>query len=63
MQKVYFEDLGRISYQKAWDYQAVLMKELIDRKLKARKEGFHASSSSRIKRIFRTVWYLVLLNT
>lgn len=36
MEKVYFEDLGRISYAKAWDYQQVKLKEVIDRKLSNR---------------------------
>jgi lipoyl(octanoyl) transferase len=36
MEKVYFEDLGRISYAKAWDYQQVKLKEVVDRKLNNR---------------------------
>jgi lipoyl(octanoyl) transferase len=42
MQKVIFEDLGLISYQKAWDYQAKRQREIIDRKLanrQKRKDG------------------------
>jgi lipoyl(octanoyl) transferase len=37
MQKVNFEDLGLINYKKAWDYQTELHKQLIDRKLEARR--------------------------
>lgn len=36
MQKVVFKDLGTIDYQKAWDYQQSLLKEVIDRKLSNR---------------------------
>lgn len=36
MEKVYFEDLGRISYAKAWDYQQVKLKEVVNRKLNNR---------------------------
>ena len=36
MQKVVFKDLGIIDYQKAWDYQQILLKEVIDRKLSNR---------------------------
>ncbi len=36
MQKVVFKDLGIIDYQKAWDYQQTLLKEVIDRKLSNR---------------------------
>lgn len=32
MERVQFKDLGAISYKKAWDYQQVLQKELIERK-------------------------------
>lgn len=32
MQKVIFKDLGRISYQEAWDYQQQLLAEAIDTK-------------------------------
>lgn len=37
MEKVNFQDLGNIDYQKAWDYQQSLLKEVIDRKLANRK--------------------------
>ena len=37
MQKVVFQDLGRISYKDAWDYQEERLKELVDRKLDNRK--------------------------
>ncbi len=30
---VQYQDLGQISYKKAWDYQQTLLKEVIDRKL------------------------------
>lgn len=36
MQKVVFKDLGTIDYQKAWDFQQKLLKEVIDRKLSNR---------------------------
>lgn len=36
MEKVIFQDLGRISYKTAWDYQQKLLRELVDRKLKNR---------------------------
>lgn len=42
MPKVIFQDLGRISYQEAWDYQTKLQQELVARKqanLLAAKEG------------------------
>lgn len=42
MQQVIFEDLGLISYQEAWDYQATRQREIIDRKLanrQRRKDG------------------------
>ena len=31
--KVQFQDLEKINYQKAWDYQQTLLKEVIDQKL------------------------------
>ena len=31
--KVIFQDLGRISYHKAWDYQFQILKQVIDNKL------------------------------
>lgn len=37
MQKVVFQDLGLISYAKAWEYQEERLKELVDRKLSNRK--------------------------
>lgn len=37
IQKVQFQDLGRISYKDAWDYQFTLQRQLIDAKLEARK--------------------------
>ncbi|MCB0639183.1 MAG: lipoyl(octanoyl) transferase, partial [Lewinella sp.] len=42
MEKVIFQDLGRIDYQEAWDYQTRLHRELVDRKLanrERRKQG------------------------
>lgn len=33
MEKVIYEDLGRLSYKDAWDYQKVKLKEIVDRKL------------------------------
>ena len=36
MEKVQFQDLGCIDYQKAWDYQKSLLEKVIDRKLKNR---------------------------
>lgn len=35
-----FEDLGRTSYQDAWDYQTFKHKSLIENKLKHKKDGF-----------------------
>jgi lipoyl(octanoyl) transferase len=32
-QRVYFDDLGRMDYKSAWDYQEKLFQEVIDRKL------------------------------
>lgn len=37
MRKVIFRDLGEIDYQEAWDYQTVLFKEVIHRKVENRK--------------------------
>ena len=34
--KVRFEDLGRVDYQKAWDYQEELFKEIVDIKMENR---------------------------
>jgi len=34
MQSVLFEDLGNMRYQKAWDYQELLLSEMVDRKRK-----------------------------
>lgn len=45
MEKVYYIDLGRVSYRKAWDLQQSLLQELVDRKLENRrrlKEGEQA---------------------
>ena len=36
MEKIIFEDLGRIAYKKAWDYQEKLFKNIIDLKVKNR---------------------------
>ena len=37
MQKVNFQDLGLISYKKAWDFQTSLHQQLVDQKVAARK--------------------------
>lgn len=37
MEKVFYQDLGTISYQAAWDYQTQRLKEVIENKLKNRK--------------------------
>lgn len=37
MQKVVFKDLGLIDYKQCWDYQELLMKEVVDIKLKNRE--------------------------
>ena len=37
MQQVFFKDLGRISYQKAWDYQAEVRNNVIGTKLQNRE--------------------------
>jgi lipoyl(octanoyl) transferase len=39
MQKVVFQDLGRIRYKDAWAYQEERLKELVDRKLENRQRG------------------------
>jgi lipoyl(octanoyl) transferase len=39
MQKVVFQDLGRISYQAAWDMQEEKLSEVVGRKLDNRKRG------------------------
>lgn len=36
MQQVYFEDLGQMGYQAAWDYQEALLRANVDRKSLAR---------------------------
>ncbi len=36
MQKIYFEDLGRVEYTPAWDYQESLMKEALELKAAGR---------------------------
>ena len=36
--KVIYQDLGRIDYQEAWDYQTKLHRELVDRKLRNREQ-------------------------
>ncbi len=36
MEQVIYQDLGRISYKKAWDYQQSLLREVVDRKLSNR---------------------------
>ena len=38
MQKVIFQDVGWLDYQKSWDYQTSLHKSLVDRKLKNRDQ-------------------------
>ncbi len=50
VQKVNYQDLGRISYREAWDYQSQLQKELIDRKLNVRKlqQAFETSLANDI---------------
>ncbi len=37
--QVHYQDLGRIAYQDAWDYQTTLHKALVARKLRNRDEG------------------------
>lgn len=37
MRKVKFQDLGQIDYQKAWDYQQSLLKQVVDRKVTNRR--------------------------
>jgi lipoyl(octanoyl) transferase len=37
MQTVFFEDLGKMPYQEAWDYQTSLHRALIDQKMKHRE--------------------------
>ena len=36
MEQVIFRDLGRVEYQKAWDYQSELHRAVVDRKLRNR---------------------------
>jgi lipoyl(octanoyl) transferase len=40
-QQVYFEDLGEISYQKAWDYQEHLLSQNVKRKAIAENTSHH----------------------
>ena len=40
-QQVYFEDLGEISYQKAWDYQEYLLSQNVKRKAIAENTSHH----------------------
>ncbi len=37
MRKVEYQDLGQIAYQKAWDYQQSLLKEVVDTKVANRR--------------------------
>ena len=37
MEQVIFKDLGRMSYQEAWDFQTQLHHEVVERKLALRK--------------------------
>ena len=37
MQKVIFQDLGRIDYQEAWDYQTKIFQQIVDQKRENRK--------------------------
>ncbi|UJH66471.1 lipoyl(octanoyl) transferase LipB [Allomuricauda sp. SCSIO 65647] len=37
--KVQLQDLGRKDYKETWDYQEVLFKEIVDLKIKNRREG------------------------
>jgi lipoyl(octanoyl) transferase len=39
MQNVYYQDLGKMPYQEAWDYQTRLHRALIDRKIQHRDAG------------------------
>lgn len=39
METVLFEDLGRMAYQQAWDYQETLLKESVRIKTEARERG------------------------
>jgi lipoyl(octanoyl) transferase len=39
MQKVVYNDLGTIDYQKAWDFQEELHKSIVDDKIASRNEG------------------------
>jgi lipoyl(octanoyl) transferase len=43
--KVIFQDLGRISYHKAWDYQFQILKQVIDNKLAIKNLESHPSVS------------------
>ena len=54
MQQVIFEDLGRVSYQQAWDYQTQQQKAIIGRKLanRDRKKNGEALEASGHRLIF-----------
>ncbi len=46
-ERVVFQDLGCIDYQKAWDYQTQLQREVIDAKLAARRSGVEPAPGRR----------------
>ncbi len=45
METVIFEDLGRMGYQQAWDYQEALLKENVLAKTEARESGNEAPAT------------------
>jgi lipoyl(octanoyl) transferase len=48
MEKVIFEDLGRMAYQQAWDYQESLLKENVRLKTEARAGNGKAATEHRL---------------
>ena len=52
MQKVIYQDLGRIAYSEAWAYQSDLQKQLIDAKRLAQKAEVETPS---VKTSFETL--------
>jgi lipoyl(octanoyl) transferase len=48
METVIFEDLGRMGYQQAWDYQEALLKENVRIKIEARTDGGVAPTEHRL---------------
>lgn len=43
---VFLEDLGRKDYKETWDYQELLFKNIVDQKIKNRREGTSIATSN-----------------